>query len=400
MTALVQDVTIGRVALHEALTAQTQTTARGIELRLTGQESSPGIDDLTREQVRRRTEGLQAQIGAVVPVSFTAKPELDGWYRVVDCDVDVFEFAGGFWRAAWDARLELVARAPTIETSLRRAHRTNTHATTATVGEQWVAVPGAADAVDATELTSASTLTRPSEDGNVTVHRAWTANTPRLRWQIDPADWPTGRARILSDGHELVGEHQAVSPTGWEISNGIVRLAYSATAGRAGTLSVWHDGGWVTLTGWAPDRNGAVITDAPVSVEVLHVSAAEAGLRLLFGADRTTVDLTVRRGSRFVGVRVTSPAATSVGISTTGTGYTDVGGVAQWTASDGNGHRVCVGAEAWTTLNSDGIVRTGTAITGFIGALPGFSTLVAGDTALALLAQFIEQPVLVDQVVR
>jgi hypothetical protein len=165
-------------------------------------------------------------------------------------------------------------------------------------------------------------------------------------------------------------------------------------------LSVWHSGNWVTLTGWAPDRNGSVITGAPVAAEVLYVSQAETALRLLYGTDRTTVDLTVRRGSRFIGVRVVSPAATQVGIATTTTGYTDLGGVVQWSSSDGNGHRVCVGAEAWTTLNTDGIVRTGTSISGFIGALPGFSGLVTGNTALSLLAQYVEQPVLADQVVR
>lgn len=384
----------GRVYLSERYTLSEQINASTKErtIQIDGQDYTgwQGHDDAA---VRRAQEDIMGLADAVVPVVFANKTDQSGYYRVRDVGAEVIDWPGEARSFTWGFILHKFGpdTAVDLESRMGFSTRTNNFALT---GERWHAPPIGHYGYFTGSTLPGSTIVRASSDGNVSVYRVIPANV-NPRWGCPVGSYGSGRVRILTDGHERNGTLFRASPTGWELSNGLVRVTPLAANGMLSVASwggtVWESKSWHIAKGGATTSLGAFDQMA-----VLRNDYELCTIRMLKNASpgRTYVDLTLRRGSRLVEVYVQTDSASTLGAylemteassDQTATGYVTASG------DDADGNRFIVGSSktvAYTT--NRGISKA--AVTGldmYIGSVVGGGSAGAGDTAVALRDQYI-----------
>lgn len=377
-------VTIGGIAFRETV-AVAQADDGG--LRISGQESYPPS---TKASVRAAHQNVVAMRDQLVPVTFTDKSSLTGFFRVRDASSTLTDRQNGaVVTADWSMTLERLGtgRDVEFETRLPMVPRTD-ELTGAQSPSYWHAPPaGFGDYYTGTQV-PASTIQRQSADGMVTVHLGLPTTVPP-RWTCPAESYLNGAARILLDGIRRAG---TVTPphTSWEISNGLVRLTGS---GNAVALSVWRGApGWSTPKDFRPLVSGAMVAATP-EFTILRNDPEEVVARLTYPTSpgRITLDLSLRRGSRFVAGVLKRHSAAALGLrpavaETTGTAQT--GGVLH--AATGEAIRTLIGTSRATTLDgaTGGISKASiTVFDFFLGAEVG--TPQNGDAFADLLLQYL-----------
>lgn len=388
-------ITVGRVTLREAITpAQEQTDASGaVSISLTGQEagsSVPGRFPLDRDELAALQADIRGLAGEFVPVRFTDKHGLDGYYVVSQSSADLLDWQGEMVTCDWSIGLVRVGSDTEVDVESRLAGpqtRVNDFEVT---GERWHAPPIGHSAYWSGASTP-STMTRVTAEGVLTVYRSVPILTsPRYACPVET--YLAGRARILDHGRERTGIDWDVSPAGWEVSNALVRVTVAG-----GTLSVasWGATGWAEK-GWDVLLDGTGL-GAPDAATVIRNDPECVILRLLWSltVGRVTCDLTLRRGARLVEAFIRSStsatlkvARTSAEAGTAGTGYIR----ASSNDATGNRYFLC-SARTHTVDVNGGISRSSTtSLDVGIGVESGGSSAVPGDQAANLLAQYLGSP--------
>jgi hypothetical protein len=384
-------ITAGRLPLREDFPAG----LTGMAMTLKGQESSP---PLTLLELERRREDLLGLVDDTIPVTFTSKARLSGFYRVQSAKADLVNWADHAV-VTLDWTLELVRLGTEFELDHESRlsgplTRNTSHAVT---GERWLAPPVGHYGFWAGTSTPPA-VTRTGVDGAMLVYRDVPATHPR--WGTTPGGMLAGRVRFLdSDATERTGTNFTPAATGWELANGLVRVR-PLTAGGVLEVAAWDPGAgsWETKT-WDVTAGG-VSLGAPRSVTLLRNQLEAVVVRVLWGTSagpgRTTVDLTLRRGSRFVELYVQNATSTTLAIvraaaevATAGTGYVRA------TADDAAGNRYVLGsAQAFTTdLVAGGISKAATlTLDAFVGVALAGGAAVAGDQPDQLMAQYLGSP--------
>jgi hypothetical protein len=379
-------LTIGRTTLREDYTASYRVNMNTGQqtLALTGLEWASGM--VTPAHVRARREDIMTMQGAILPVTFSKKEDHTGFYRVVDAGVDhtAWDEADHF---RWNLSLEKigVATAVDIESRLTGIARANDHGPLA--GELWHAPAIGHTGYDTGSTSPASTVARVTPEGTVTVYRGIPANTDP-RWAILPTLYGGGRVRVLMDGIERMGTGFKTS-TSWEMSNGLVRvtssgglLVVSAYDGASWESKVWNVQVGSNLTGF--DEVTVIRNDYEACTVRLYRAQSVSG--------RIYVDLSLRRGSRFIEGYIQVSTSNTLGLSlqtieasTSATGYV----VAN--ADDAAGNRAIVGSARSFTADTDGGLSKAATRTldFFVGAVVGGSSAIPGDTAVNLRDQYI-----------
>ncbi len=380
-------ITVGRIALREVFSVS-ESGGEGRKLSVDGQEASP---DLTRDELVARHDNLLALEGTVVPVTFTDKPERNGYYTVESVAADLTEWRGDVVKCDW--KLSLARQGTQGETDLQSrltgAVRVNPWGLT---GERWHAPPIGHYGYF-TGSSNPGVLTREGEDGAILVYRQIPAGVSP-RWGCDPTDYMQGRVRFVSAGMELTGVDQECSPTDWELSNGLVNV----TPSGSGDLNVqaYTDGGWRSKL-WRvfSDVSTQVVTwDA---VNLLHNEPEAVIVRLTKSLDpgRLQLDLTLRRGSRFVeGYLHRGTAADELKVRlAVDENYTAPAsaGYVVATDDDADGNRFIAGSASNFTPHASGgvVLASTTRLDFFLGVVAGGGSAVAGDDAEALTGQYI-----------
>jgi hypothetical protein len=362
-------VTVGRLELRE-----TWTASRGADgkLSLSGQESNP---PLTTAAVRQRAEDLAGLAGALVPVAFTDKPDLDGYYRVESAEVEHTDYQGEVVTAGWTLELSLAGRAGNVEleSRLTGATRATEHAT---APERWHAPPAGHHSYYLGANTP-TTMTRVGEDGPITVYQSVPASVDP-RWGCPVGDYFGGAVRLLDDGVARSGTALAV-PDGWVLTNGLVRVSL----GDGATLDVaaWTGGGWRSKA-WNVQAGGVDlgVWDA---VTLLRNDPEQVIARLVGTAAgvRVTLDLGLRRGSRFVEGHlqraVAGTLAVDLDVAEDAVDNTATGGYTTASADDADGNQFVAGSAAEVSAATNGGI-TLSATTGldfFVGVAPGGTVL-------------------------
>lgn len=382
------DIQLGRIPLRETFAAaESGGETRGLDLE--GQESYP---PLTRAQVVARHDGINAlTVGQCIPVTFTDKPERNGYYTVKSAGSTYTEHLNERVTADWKVSLErLGSDAETdLQSRLTGAVRLNDFSLT---GERWHTPPIGHYAYY-TGSTNASTMTRTGADGAMTVYRGVPANTSP-RWGCAPTDYLDGRVKVTTTAsQEVYGVDVPLAATGWALSNGLV----NTTPGASGTLDVqaytggaWHSKEWnVSVAG-----SGSSITSWD-GATVLRNDPEMCILRLTKGLNpgRATLDLTLRRGSRFVeGYLQTGTSATLAAYRQTLEANTSfaASGYVTATSNDADGNRFATGsARSFTAHTNGGVIKSATTAMDFwIGVEAGGSSAVSGDAATDLRNQY------------
>ncbi|WP_393075290.1 hypothetical protein [Streptomyces sp. LN704] len=385
-------IQLSRIGLRETFTATEQGGNRSLSL--AGQESMP---PLTRAQLVGAHDNINALQGqSPMAVTFTDKPERNGYYQVTSCASTLIEYRTEMVTADWTVALDRLGSAGEVDLQSRLTGvvRLNDFALT---GERWHAPPIGHFGYY-TGATNATTMTRTGADGAMTVYRGLPAGVIP-RWGCDPANYLKGRARITDTTTpaapiELEGTERAVPAAAWALSNGLVNITPSASASfdvQAYTGGAWHSKLWnVSVAG-----SGSSITSWD-SASLLRNDPEQVILRLSKGQapGRATLDLSLRRGSRFVegylqigtsNTLAAYRASLETNTSAAASGYVTA------TGNDTDGNRFAAGsARAFTAHTNGGVTKAATTSLDFwIGVAAGGGSAVAGDAALDLRNQFI-----------
>lgn len=320
MTAARGCMTIGPVGLDIPVTVPESGRWSGDTLTLNG---TIGDQCTTKDQARTLRDqfhGLAARVGDVIPVAFGDTPDLDGWYRLTQHNInsDGPSFAHGVFDIG--VGLERVRSSANVlqEMRLLGAGRTNSHSFT-TVRRGWYSPGCMAFAIDdGTYGINAPTRNpRSGSDGSMLVvvdnpsGTLFLSNTDAVaRWRVAAGDYHKGGCSLARNVggtyYRVVGNHiPAGSQTAWTIGNTLVTILGSTTANKAEFFMLWHDG-----TGFESFKTFRITQDTsytdfgvgPVSMDVIRNNVDVVAIRIYYGAINTAnqywLDVTLRRGAR------------------------------------------------------------------------------------------------------
>jgi hypothetical protein len=383
-------ITMGRLTVREDFTA---SASNADAVTILGQESTP---PLTALELERRREDLAGMVGQELPVTFTSKARLNGFYRVTSTKGEYANYQDNpILTLSWTVELARVGTEFEVDHESRLSGPLTRNTSFAVTGDRWLSPPLGHYGFWSGS-TSPSVLTRTGADGGIVVYRGVPASQPR--WGVTPAAMLAGRVRFLDENAaERSGLNFTPAATGWELSNGLVRVR-PLTASGVLEVAAWTGGAWQTKA-WDLTLAAASL-GVPRSVTVLRNELEQVVVRVLWGSaaapGRTTADLTLRRGSRFVEVYLHTTSSATLAIvraaaeaGTAGTGYVRA------TANDGAGNRYVVGsAQAFTNdLTNGGLSKAATVtLDAFIGVATAGSGAVTGDQPDQLMQQYLGSP--------
>jgi hypothetical protein len=212
------------------------------------------------------------------------------------------------------------------------------------------------------------------------------------------ADYQVSRARVLVGGVERVATNVTMPISTWVLTNGLV----SCSAGNPSNsldVAAWDGTAWDSKDWNITFGSSTAALTTWNTAQITRNDYEACTIRLLDdrGPGRTVVDLTLRRGSRFVEGYIQNTSSTMLGVvKTSGSVEASTSpassGYVRATSNDAQGNRFVVGsARSFTALTaSGGLTKTSTTtLDFFIGAEVGGSAAPTGDQAATLVNQYL-----------
>ncbi|MEU1088971.1 hypothetical protein ABZ401_19410 [Streptomyces sp. NPDC005892] len=381
-------IRLNRTLLRERFGVGETGITRSIDL--DGQESTP---PLTRPVLVATHDNLNAlDPDSPVAVTWTDKPERNGYYQVKACGSTITEERGDRVIADWKVNLDRLGSTGEVDlqSRLTGAVRLNDFSLT---GERWHAPPIGHYAYF-TGATNPGTMIRTSVDGAMTVYRSVPVGVSP-RWGCAPTDYLKGRVRVTDTvaGLEVDGTQRPVPAAGWALSNGLVNITPTGSAGvldvQAYTGGAWHSKLWnITVSGTnVASWDSATLLRNDLEHVVLRLTASRS-------PGRATLDLALRRGARTVEgyLQSGSSAALAVYLRTLETNTSAAAsGYVIAANNDADGNRAVAGSARTFTAHANGGVSKASAagLDFWLGVQVGGGSPAAGDAVLDLRNQYI-----------
>lgn len=367
------------------------------KLSIAGQESSPPTTVSLVTFLHGQVVGLQE--GKVVPVIFRDKSERNAYYEIGNTSSDLTDYQSGVYgdntvaTADWTIELTRLGSDSEIDlqSRLTGAVRLNDFSLT---GQKWHA-PAVGHYAYYTGSTNPTAITRITSDGDMTVYLGIPNNTSP-KWGCAVSDYHKGRVRILDTRevtieNEVEGLNRNISATGWSLMNGLINVSPTATAGVINIAN--YDGTSfydryvnITVGGTGSANNVAQWTSATI----IRNDFEQCIIRLTSPQDtvgRTTVDLSLKRGSRIVEGYVQTGSSTTISIhnATSESGYITnaaASGYVVRSSADENGMRFVAGsARTFTSHTNGGVSKSSSTFLDFwFGAVVAPETLNSNPT--------------------
>lgn len=371
-------ITVGSLTLSETDSIDDKVNANtgGRSVVLTGQEMTFG--KMTLDELRAKAEDLVLLMDRVLPVQFSRKTDRNGYYRVVDAGTVTTHWQDeGSW-FTWNLSLELVGPDNAVDVESRMTHivRSNAHGLS---GTRWHA-PAIGHYAYFLGAATPSSIVRTTEAGPMTVYQSIPAVNPR--WGSPVGSFMAGRARFLSGGIVRSGAGIGIPVTGWELNNGLVRVRPATYTGTTLFIAVYDGTTWREIP-WDVRVAGASVfaTRDLLTAHVLRNEPEQVALRLIAYQPstslRVTIDLILRRGSRFLEGYIQRTSAGTISVTpdiaeatTLGTGYFRSSG------TDATGlYWVGGSSKSFVLANTGGVeVSSSTSMDFWVGAeVPGVS---------------------------
>jgi hypothetical protein len=383
------EIRIGRFYVVEMEKATETTDGK---LSVTGQESSPPTTPAALVTfLHGQVVGMQE--GKLVPVQFRDKVERNGYYSIGSASSDLTDYQSEVVLADW--QIDLVRSGSDsevdIQSRLTGAVRQNDFALT---GTRWHAPAINHYAYHTGTSIPSGSVTRTSADGSIKVYLGVPSGV-HPKWGCDVPDYYGGRVRItdtleVATENEVEGVNRQISASGWSLSNGLINVTPSTSAGVVNVQ--YYDGSTWQNNLWKLQRNGANLA-AFDTVNIIRNDFEECILRLtstVSGGGRTSVDLKLKRGSRIIEGYMQTSVSTTLKVapnnttaSTSGTGYQ--------VATAGTHRPACGSARTFTVDNTNGgISRASTVVFDFwIGVVINAASPQIGDAVTDLRDQYI-----------
>lgn len=347
---------VGRITLSETYTLNDAVNASSGDrsIALNGTETNP---KRLLPELLALAEDLGTLLKQVLPVTFSQKPERNGYYSVRDVNVSALKWVGEAASVTWSLSLDYMGpdNAVDIESRLMMLERTNVHSV---AGERWHAPAVGAYAYYTGAARPTAVTERQTPDGPIAVYRSLPLNV-NPRWGVGVGDFMKGSAKVYTDNILRAGIGITAGLSNWEINNGIMSVrpgvngtinvgAFNATTGTF-VYKAWNLG-----IGSATD--GLKLSDFD-AVTILRNDPEAVAIRIIkdYRPGRATVDLTLNRGAKFVECFIQSDVAVLMGAwldiaeaATTGVGYVVA------TSNDANGMRFTAGSSKAFTAHADG----------------------------------------------
>lgn len=383
------NVYLGRILVREDLSVDEKSNGA---LTLTGQESMPNVSKL---DVERRREDLLGMQGELLPVYFSEKNALDGFYSVDDTSTTLTEWDSALAIAAWTANLVRVGRSNEIDLESRLSGSLTRVNDFSATGVRWHS-PAVNHKAYWAGNTAPLFASRTGSDGVLKVYRSIPV-TVNPRWGCTVQDYKLGRVRFIdADDYERHGKSIVVNPADWELSNSLLRIKPLSSGGTleisAWTGSTWAAKNWDILHEVGPAVSMGVADYASIIWNTYECVIVRL-MKSVGTVGRMSVDITLRRGASFAEVYVQHEYGTTLKIvrataeaGTAGTGYVAA------TSVDANGFRYFVGsARSFTGDNvNGGISKTATAT---LDAAVGVAfDAASGNAAADLYQQYLGSP--------
>lgn len=368
-------IQIGRVGGDVTFDRGPATAAwQGDRLTLTGhlQASSTANQQALRQQLLGHADNPDEP---VIPIIWPYDTDVTGFYRVLGVGVELFQKPSEV--VAFDLSLERVPgyQAPLFELWSRGTVRVNAHSITSTEATPWIGLPDGAMGIsphDADlrvyeidgELGDAFYF-----DGGVGADQTWFYDKT-TSFYLPAANYYDAAATLEVNGNVVVGEQIINDPLDVVLTNGLLSIVF--TSGNL-TVSVWTGAAMEEVgTFWASEGSSFSTFATPRAVTALRNSPEVVSIRLNHDLPPTqgsalsnsaVVDLTLRRGARYVEGFTAVPVAANLGVAATasvvgnGTGTGITGGIMR-DGADANGN---------TWVMSSPIAHTEDLTTGQIG---------------------------------
>ncbi len=366
-------LTIGRIGVTAAnggdgatLAGPDNVTREGSTLTLTG--AIYGSTQAESVWQARQIAGLVDADEPVVPVTFSDAAELDGFYRVAAAAVNYQMVGSTSYQAfiPWQVQLEEIRdfRLPRIEFPVLYGLLTNSVGITA-YDPAW-GIPGTV--VDYYQDITADQTTRSVAEGGTA--RVWYGNgyttvgptVTLARLVVAPGVAYHASARVEYEASSAV-YRSVVGRASWpfagdvRLSNGLVRVEWSAATSSTLTLSWWDGSSWSALSTFAFTAPASAGTFTATSARVVRNTPEQCVVRFnatpsntLYGS--VTFDVMVRRGVRWATVYCQSPVNMIwvCGFTST-TATTAITGGLRRTSNNGSGDREIIVTPAAATAN-------------------------------------------------
>lgn len=391
----------------ETAAAPTTNAPTGRTLSIAGQESNPSAPTVNTSlvQLAATRSDLEGLAGSFIPVTFTDKTGLNGYYVVQDVSTDLIDWEKETQTLAWKADLLRIGSdyEVDIESRLTGGVRNNSFSAS---GVRWHAPSINHFSYFTASGNVPSVLVRTGADGPMNVYLGLPLTGSVIpRWGCFVGDYLRGRVRFLDDnGLERAGTQFANgTPSGWTLSNALVQITPLSSAGGVLNVAPYSSAGGGTYPpkNWDIRFNGTSL-GTPLTISLLRNEPEIVVARLLWSVTsipaRVTADLTLRRGSRFLELYVQAQSSGTIKVVRSVAEAGTNGGAGEYvsaTANDGSGNRYIVGS---ALTNIQDLVNGGVSASAsvsmdvFIGNVQGGSGAVSGDTAADLYAQYVAAP--------
>lgn len=344
------EVRVNRIYLVEKETAKEQGDGKIV---IEGQESSPPTTVPMVTWLHGQIVGLEQ--GKLIPVVFEDKAERSGYFTVTSANSELTDHQDEVAKADWQIDLERKGSDTEvdIQSRLTGAVRQNDYSVT---GTRWHA-PAIAHYAYHTGTTIPSNFNRTGADGAIRIYTGIPANVSP-RWGCAVGSYLGGSVKLtsttyVSSENEVEGCNRQIGVTGWNLTNGLVNVAPTATAG---TLAIGvYNSGYQTVN-WNIRAGGANLLDWQ-SATILRNDAEQIVLRLVAQssastAGRATLDLTLRRGAQFVEGYLQVSVAANLQIQGANAATSSSGANGTVSATAGTTRRICGSARSWTTTDT------------------------------------------------
>lgn len=388
-------VQIGRLTLREDRDTGAKINAQtgGVTLVLTGQQSSPNY---TTAQLEQQMQDIMSFPNSIVPVVFTEKTALNGYYTVADWAANQSKYVtDGANLIPWSMTLDMLGTDYEVDIESRLGGAlTRSNGYALSTGERWHCPPFGAYGYYAGAAVP-NIVTRTGADGALTVYRSITFGA-YPRWGCPVASYGLGRVRFMATGVERTGISFKGDATNWELNNSLVRIKPLA-AGGVLEISAWTGAAWQV-------KNYDVLANAAslgvlTGISLIQNDYHRVTVRLLktvAALGRVTVDITLRRGSRFAEIYIQSSSSTTLKFmrSTTEAGTQAVNlTFIKATAADGAGNKYVMGsAGTYTADAANGALSKAAVVSLDVMIGVEVTAAPAGDVAADLYNQYLGTP--------